>query len=367
MVNAADLVGASRLLLCVGAGGVGKTTTAAALGFGAARRGRRVAVLTVDPARRLAGTLGLQDHAGRPVPVPVEGDGELWVEMLDAGRAWDDLVARELDEARAAALAANRMYRAVSRRFVQSHDFVAVERVHQLLDPSAGYDLVIVDTPPSRRASDFLQAPEQMAAFFSNPALGWFTGTTGGAVTELTARPFRAIADRVLGTGFIAELIEFFSLLQTMAPGFAQRSRAVNEALRSSASAVTVTTTERTPLRQLPTLERSLSEVGVPVAASVVNRVGALQPVVVEPAALTRAIDRAGPDLDPVLAAALGERMLAADRRAASRARSAHEMVEASLPSDRSILWVGDLSAGSFPETGDELEVVQHMVAELFG
>lgn len=268
-----ELIGSQRVVLCLGAGGVGKTTIAAALAVAAAAQGRDVAVLTVDPARRLATALGLGVTGPGPTPVDLPtGSGHLSAEMLDPAMAWDELVRRELDGDAAQRLIDNAMYRAVTRRFIQSHDFIAVERLHELLE--TGFELVVVDTPPSARALDFLEAPSRMEAFFSMRALGWFTGTAAGPVGDLTARPFRVIADRVLGAKFVSDLIEFFALARRLSDGFAARSQQVTAQLQSATtSTVVVTAPEALPTAQAVELGEQLAARDMTWDATVANRV----------------------------------------------------------------------------------------------
>ncbi|MDG2114194.1 MAG: ArsA-related P-loop ATPase [Actinomycetota bacterium] len=268
-----ELLDSKRVVLCLGAGGVGKTTAAAALAVAAASHGRDVGVLTVDPARRLAQTLGLDGRQFGLTQVELPGGtGRLSAEMLDPAAAWDQLVRSSLEPDSADRLIDNSMYHAVTRRFIQSHDFIAIERLHHLLD--ADFDLVIVDTPPSARAFDFLEAPRRMEAFFSMRALGWFTGTAAGPLGELTARPFRAIADRVLGARFLADLIEFFALARSLSDGLTERSEQVMTQLRGPVTAnIVVTTPEPLPIAQAAGLGSALLERGLSWDAVLANRV----------------------------------------------------------------------------------------------
>src|ERR671917_1207955 len=175
-----QLLAAKEIAICCGAGGVGKTTTAAALAaMAAAHLGGKVLVLTVDPARRLANALGLEAFGNVETRVPasafaaagLEPRGELWVAMLDMKRSWDDLVRRHApDAATRTAILANPLYQNITGKFVQSHDYIAMERLYDL--HSAGtYDLIVVDTPPTRHAIDFLEAPARMSEFFGGRLL----------------------------------------------------------------------------------------------------------------------------------------------------------------------------------------------------
>src|SRR5699024_707254 len=206
------------------------TTAAAAAAMAATHLGGKVLVVTVDPARRLANALGLERFGNIETRVPDEAfeaagltaRGELWAAMLDTKQSWDDLVRLHApDEDVRDRILANSRYQNISGRFVQSHDNIAMERLYDI--PTSGnYDLIIVDTPPSRNAIDFLDAPERMSEFFSSTLLRWLTAPSKSRVMTLASKPFYSIADRILGTGFLEDIAEFFSLFQTMAPGFVE-------------------------------------------------------------------------------------------------------------------------------------------------
>src|SRR5438270_6682357 len=172
-----QLLTAKEIAICCGSGGVGKTTTAAAAGaMAAANHGGRVLVLTVDPAKRLANALGLRGFGNIEKRVPneafkaagIEPRGQLWAAMLDTKQSWDDLVLRHApDEATAHKILGNPLYKNVSGRFVQSHDYIAMERLYEI-HAGGKYDLIIGDTPPTRNAVDFLRPPDRMPDFFSS-------------------------------------------------------------------------------------------------------------------------------------------------------------------------------------------------------
>ena len=202
-----------------GSGGVGKTSVAAAAALGATMRlGGKVLVLTIDPARRLATALGLEGLGNRAKRVPpealkaagIEPRGELWAAMLDTKQSWDDLVLRHApDEETAYRILENRLYHNLTARFVQSHDYIAMERLYEI-HASGHYDLIIIDTPPTRNAIDFLEAPARMADFFGGRLLRWLTlpyrvgGKRGTRVINVASRPFYQMADRILGSKFLA-------------------------------------------------------------------------------------------------------------------------------------------------------------------
>jgi len=247
-----DVATDASVVVACGPGGVGKTTTAAALGVAVARsHERRVLVLTIDPARRLADALGISGVGSEETPVALDGPGELFVSMLDMKSAWDALIRRHAPDAvTAQRILSNALYQNITGRFVQSHDYIAMERLHELT-VGGQYDLIIVDTPPTRNALDFLDAPTRMAEFFSSRLLRWLVVPTRRGVASLAARPFTAIADRVLGGPFVSDITEFFLLLNSMYAGFVSRAREVQAMMASDATVfVVVSTLESVPLAE---------------------------------------------------------------------------------------------------------------------
>lgn len=234
----------AEVVVMSGPGGVGKTTIGAALGLRAAQvHGRRVVVVTVDPARRLAEALGVARLTEDPVLVPVGGDGRLWVLMVDMAKSWDELVARHAPSPVVAEqLLANRLYRTLTRRFVQSHDYIALDHL-LLLAERDRYDLVIVDTPPSRHALDLFDAPGRMIEFFESRLLRWLTVSAGSGLTTLAAKPFLLLAERLLGDDFLTQITEFFTLFSRLRPAFVARARAVAERLADPSTTYAVVTT----------------------------------------------------------------------------------------------------------------------------
>src|SRR5262245_10671878 len=202
-----SLLAAKEIAICCGSGGVGKTTTAAAAAaMAAARLGGKVLVITVDPAKRLANALGLERFGNVETQVPaeafanagVEPRGELWAAMLDTKQSWDDLVRRHAPDPKTRdATLENKLYQNLTGRFVQRHDYIAMERLYEI-HASGRYDLIVVDTPPTRNAIDFLEAPSRMADFFSSRLLRWLTVGYRSRVVSMASRPFYAIADRIL-------------------------------------------------------------------------------------------------------------------------------------------------------------------------
>lgn len=268
------------LLVVCGAGGVGKTTIAAALAVTAAiEQGGRVLVLTVDPARRLADALGLGElgNVERHVPLP-EGDrtavkGELWAAMLDPRAGWDELVSRHAPTPDIRdRLIANPLYRDVTGRFAHSHEYLAMERLHEV-HTSGRYDLVVVDTPPSIHAIDVLDAPGRMIDFFQSRLLRWLTMPARSNLVSLASRPFYQVLDRVLGARFGEDLAEMFGLLAELRPGFVSRATQVRQLLADQRTGyLVVTTTEDVAMVEARHLVDSLQQRHLEAAAFVLNR-----------------------------------------------------------------------------------------------
>jgi anion-transporting ArsA/GET3 family ATPase len=261
-----QLLAAKEIVVFCGSGGVGKTSVAASAALGAAARlGGKVLVLTIDPARRLATALGLErlGNVAHQVPADalkaagIEPRGELWAAMLDTKQSWDDLVLRHAkDEETAYRILENRLYHNITARFVQSHDYIAMERLYEV-HASGEYDLIIIDTPPTRNAIDFLEAPKRMAEFFGGRLLRWLTlpyrvgGRRGTRVLNVASKPFYTMADRVLGSKFLEDIAEFFMSFQTMYDGFVDRAHAVERLLHDKRTTFAVVTTlEAAPLHE---------------------------------------------------------------------------------------------------------------------
>ncbi len=277
-----DLATSSSIVVTCGAGGVGKTTVAAAIGLGAARHSeQRVLVLTIDPAKRLAAALGLQSVGNEATPIPLVGaKGSLAIAMLDTSASWDDLIRRiSPDDATTTKILANPLYRNITQRFVQSHDYVAMERLYELREQGS-YDLIVIDTPPSRSALDFLDAPQRMADFFSSTLLKWITmpyrlgGERAGRLGYLAAKPFYQVADRILGSDFLADIAEFFLLFQSMYDGFVKRASSVGALLHAEDTTfVVISTPSESPLQEAEFFLAELERRNLRTGAFVVNRI----------------------------------------------------------------------------------------------
>jgi anion-transporting ArsA/GET3 family ATPase len=279
-----ELLEGKRVCVCGGSGGVGKTTTSAAVALGMAARGSKVAVVTIDPAKRLANALGLHELENEPRRVQprrlaaagIEGDGELWAMMLDPKRTFDELIERIAPEpGRAEEIKANRVYRELSTAVSGSQEFTAVAKLYEL-DREGEFDLLVLDTPPSRNALDFLDAPGRLTSFLEGRALKAFVRPTGLGMRVLGrgAAPFLAALRRVTGVDLLSDLSTFFGLLGDMTNDFSERARAVEEMLRAPTTAfVLVTSAQQAAIDEAMWFRRTLHESGLPFAGVIVNRV----------------------------------------------------------------------------------------------
>src|ERR687886_1580311 len=274
------LVRGKRIVICAGPGGVGKTTTAAALAMGMAERGAKVAVVTIDPARRLADSLGLEQlgnephlvDPGRFAPHGVEMRGELWAMMLDAKRTFDEVIERLApDAATRDEILANRIYQQLSSAVAGSQEFTAIAKLYEL-DQEGGYDLLVLDTPPSRNALDFLDAPARLTRFFQGRAIRMFLRPAGilGRGTGLVF----SLLERVTGVDLLRDLSVFFRSLGGMIDGFTERARRVGALLEDPATTFVIVTAPRhDPAEEAIFFHRKLREAGMPFGGLVVNRV----------------------------------------------------------------------------------------------
>lgn len=282
------LITTKEIMIFCGSGGVGKTSIAAATGLGAACKTRaKVLVLTIDPARRLADALGIPgigNDAVRVAPEVLESaglapKGELWVAMLDTKQSWDALIKRHApDPQTAERILKNPMYHNITSRFVQSHDYIAMERLHEL-HAAGEYDLIVLDTPPTRHAIDFLEAPERMAEFFGGRLLRLLTAPyrVGGKRTSrllnVASRPFYQVADRVLGSQLLEDVAEFLLNFQTMYDGFVKRADSVAALLHDRRTSFTVVSTlEPAPLAEAEYFADALRERHFDYSAIVMNK-----------------------------------------------------------------------------------------------
>lgn len=274
-----------RILVVGGAGGVGKTTTAAALGLQAATLGRRVLVCTIDPARRLATSLGLEQLTGKPRRLDLqrlapEASGQMWAMMLDTKRTFDALVERYTsDEAARRRILENRFYRHVSTALAGSHEYMAMEKLLDLHGDER-FDLIVLDTPPTRHALDFLEAPDRLMGFLDTSVLRWVlkpyfvAGRLTLKVATRTGAFALGLADRFLGLQFLQDLSEFFLAFEGMYEGFKERAGRVRQMLRDPSSGfVVVASPSRFALDQAAYFHRRLAESELPFVGFVANRV----------------------------------------------------------------------------------------------
>jgi anion-transporting ArsA/GET3 family ATPase len=266
-----------QICICAGSGGVGKTTTSAAIALGMAARGKKVAVLTIDPARRLANSLGLAELGNEERQVKVEGlDGELWAMMLDAKRTFDEIVERHApDEGTRDAVLSNSIYQELSNAVAGSQEFMAMEKLHEL-HQEGRYDLLVLDTPPTRNALDFLDAPRRLTEFVDSRTLQLFTAPAGIGLKLLgrgTGVVF-SVMKRATGIDLLADMGEFFRSFAGMTEGFRERAGLVNELLADDRTAfVLVTSPRRHALEDAVWFHHRLAEAGMPFAGVIANRV----------------------------------------------------------------------------------------------
>ena len=273
-----DVLQGADVVVCCGSGGVGKTTVAAANRLAAARDGRRVVVVTIDPARRLADALGLPGGlTGEPQPIALpDADGELWAMMLDTPAMFERVVRRNATtDEQATRIVQNRFYRNMSDALSGTQEFMASEALYEL-HADTRFDLVIVDTPPSRNALDFLEAPGVLARFLDHPVfrLIMLPTRTGFKVLSLASQPILRAIGRVVGTDTLADTAAFFQAFAGMEAGFRQRAEMVAALLKADATRFLLITSARSEtVHETTWFADQLTELGYGVAAVVTNRV----------------------------------------------------------------------------------------------
>ncbi len=283
-MTAVELLAGTRVCVVGGSGGVGKTTTSAAIATGMAARGLKVAVVTIDPAQRLATALGLDELGNEPHRVAPERfadaglplDGELWAMTLDPKRTFDELIERLApDDATREQILANRVYRELSDAIAGSQEFTAVAKLHELAQ-EGGWDLLVLDTPPSRNALDFLDAPDRLTAFFEGRALQTLLRGGGGAL-RLVGRGTGLVLGllrRVTGADLLTDLSDFFRLLGGLLGGFRERAEQVEALLRApDTTFLLVTSPEREPIDEAIYFQRRLRAARMRLGGAIVNRV----------------------------------------------------------------------------------------------
>ncbi|WP_183094219.1 ArsA family ATPase [Nocardioides stalactiti] len=267
------------IIVCCGSGGVGKTTSAAALALRAAEQGRKVVVLTIDPARRLAQSMGIEALDNTPRPVTgVQGSGRLDAMMLDMKRTFDEVVVAQASPEKAKQILANPFYIALSSSFAGTQEYMAMEKlgqIHRDAKKTGDYDLIVVDTPPSRSALDFLDAPERLSSFLDGRFVRLMLAPARGPAKLMTAG-FGLITNamtKILGAQFLKDLQTFITALDTVFGGFRQRAQQTYSLLQADGTAfLVVAAPEPDALREAAYFVERLSEDGMPLAGLIVNR-----------------------------------------------------------------------------------------------
>jgi anion-transporting ArsA/GET3 family ATPase len=283
-----DLLGQlaeTRVVVCAGAGGVGKTTVAATVALGLAAEGRRVALITIDPARRLAEALGLDDLGNDPQRVDLEPlaragldvRGELAAMMLNVKRTFDELVARLApDRSTLEQILANPIYNQVSTAVAGSQEYTAMAKLFEIHRGQA-YDVIVLDTPPSRSAVDFLLAPQRLTSFLDSRGVSMFIRPTGAVMR--VAGLFLAALRRVVGTGMLDDLTTFFRLLSGLLDGFRQRAADIQALLVDPSTAfLIVSSPDSDPVEEAIYLDGELARLGMHRSGLVINRLHPLDP-----------------------------------------------------------------------------------------
>jgi anion-transporting ArsA/GET3 family ATPase len=333
------------IIVCCGSGGVGKTTTSAALALRAAERGRKVVVLTIDPARRLAQSMGIEqlDNTPRPVAgVDPAGGGTLDAMMLDMKRTFDEVVESQATPEKARQILDNPFYQALSSSFAGTQEYMAMEKLGQLHrdahvgDPTGTYDLIVVDTPPSRSALDFLDAPERLSSFLDGRFIRLLLAPARGPARVMTAglSIVTGALTKVLGAQVLRDVQTFVAAFDTLFGGFRQRAQQTFRLLQAAETAfLVVAAPEPDALRKAAYFVERLSEDGMPLAGLVVNRagqrpLGGLAPE--EAVTAAGRLEREDPDsLAAGLLRLYADRSRLADREAILRSRfaAAHPQV----------------------------------------
>jgi anion-transporting ArsA/GET3 family ATPase len=273
----AYLIDESRVIVTCGAGGVGKTTVAAAIGLAAARHGRRCAVITIDPAKRLADALGLATLTNEPARVTLSHtvDGELWACMLDTKATFDAVVRREArDDDQAERILGNTFYRNISSSLSGTQEYMAMEKVHELVT-SGRFDLVVVDTPPTQHALDFVTAPRRLVRLLDNTVFKLLIAPGRGAlrVVSSAAQTVLRPLTKVIGGDVVTDAIEFFRAFDGMEEGFRSRASTTLELLTAGDTAwLLISSPQPDPIRAAIGFAESIRQAGISVRGVIVNR-----------------------------------------------------------------------------------------------
>ncbi|HEX6150695.1 ArsA family ATPase [Nocardioides sp.] len=271
---------ATGIIVCCGSGGVGKTTTSAALALRAAERGRNVVVLTIDPARRLAQSMGIEelDNTPRPVPGVEGGPGSLAAMMLDMKRTFDEVVESQAAPEKAQQILSNPFYVALSSSFAGTQEYMAMEKlgqIHAQAQRDGSYDLIVVDTPPSRSALDFLDAPERLSRFLDGRFIRLLLAPAKGPARLMTAGVglVTAAVTKLIGAQVLRDMQTFVAAFDTLFGGFRQRAQKTFELLQADQTAfLVIAAPEPDALREAAYFVERLSEDRMPLAGLIVNR-----------------------------------------------------------------------------------------------
>jgi anion-transporting ArsA/GET3 family ATPase len=274
--NLRSLVERATTIVCCGPGGVGKTTAAASIGVEAARLGRKACVVTIDPARRLADALGVEELANTAKQVPGDWPGELWALMLDTKSTFDELVrANAASPEQAESILENRLYRNLSQALSGTQEYMATEKLYELHE-SGAYDVVVVDTPPTRNALDFIEAPRRLVRFLDNRIFRLLMMPTRAYLraVSVATQAFLRTVSRVVGSEVVDDAVAFFQAFEGMEQGFRDRAARVEQLLAESGTCfVVVTSPRRDAVEEARFFVDKLGETGLDVAGLVVNRV----------------------------------------------------------------------------------------------
>jgi anion-transporting ArsA/GET3 family ATPase len=265
----------SEIVVCTGSGGVGKTTIAAVLALEGARQGRRAVVVTIDPAKRLADALGLESLTNTPRRIDGDWPGELWATMLDTKSTFDALVAKHAtDDEQAASILENRFYRNISGALSGTQEYMAMEKLYELHE-ELDFDLVVVDTPPTRNALDFLEAPRTLTRFLDHRLYRVLMAPTRvvGRAVNVAAQAFLRTVSKVVGGDVIKDAISFFQAFDGMEQGFKERAQRVLQLLAADeTSFVLVASPKRDTVEEAEYFAERLAEADLQVRALVINR-----------------------------------------------------------------------------------------------
>ena len=274
-MNLTEIVETRSIVVCAGSGGVGKTTTAAVLAMEAARAGRRAVVVTIDPAKRLADALGLEGLTGTPSQIEGDWDGELWALMLDTKSTFDDLVVENASSPeQGERILANRFYRNISGALSGTQEYMAMEKLYELHERT-DFDLVVVDTPPTRNALDFIDAPRRLSRFLDHRLFRMITSPGRGIAraVNVAAQTFLRTVAKVVGAEVIDDAVAFFQAFEGMEEGFRRRSAAVLALLSDDETAfILVASPRRDTIDEARFFAEKLAEADIEVRALIVNR-----------------------------------------------------------------------------------------------